>query len=88
MPKIPQRQKKNGVLVLLGERLAEARRAKGLSQEAFANAMGLHRTYAGMIERGERNVTVINLLRACTALGIRPGDLLDRLPPVAPKDTD
>ncbi len=88
MPKIPKQKKKSRVLVLLGKRLAEARRAKGYSQESFANEMGLHRTYAGMIERGERNMTVINLLRACTALSIKPGDLLDGLPLVPAKDAE
>ena len=88
MPKknAPRKPKKNIVLVRLGTKIAEARHAQGLSQEEFAHAMGMHRTYAGMIERGERNPTIINLLRACTALGVKPGDLLDDLPPVGPKD--
>jgi len=38
-----------------------------------------------MVERGERNVTVLNLLRICTALGVHPGEVLDDLPPVEPK---
>jgi len=67
--------KKNRILVRLGERLAEARRSKGLSQEEFAHKMGLHSTYAGMLERGERNATITNILRVCSALGIKPGSL-------------
>lgn len=88
MPKkpSPKKPKKDAVLVQLGQRLADARRARGYSQEEFAHLMGLHRTYAGMLERGERNATITNVLRACTALGIKPGQLLDDLPEVGPKD--
>lgn len=90
MPKkmTPKQPKKRQVLVQLGRRLANARRAKGFSQEDFGHALGMHRTYAGMIERGERNPTIINLLRACTALGIKPGQLLDDLPAVGPKEDE
>lgn len=73
-------------LKVLGCRIAEARRATGLSQEAFAAKAGLHRTYQGMLERGERNPTVENLLRVCGALGLRLGQLLDDLPDVPPKE--
>ena len=81
-----KKPKKDPVLVQLGRRLADARRARGISQEQFANDMGLHRTYAGMLERGERNATITNVLRACSPLGIKPGELLDDLPAVGPKD--
>ena len=46
--------------------------------EAFAASSGLHRTYIGGIERGERNVSFANLLRIADALGVRPSGLLDR----------
>lgn len=46
------------------------RRAKGLSQEAFADICGLHRTYVGAIERGERNVSLENIEKIAKALGI------------------
>lgn len=47
------------------------RRAKlGYSQESFADAVGLHRTYVGSIERGERNISVKNLLAIAEALSI------------------
>ena len=47
------------------------RRAKlGYSQESFADAVGLHRTYVGSIERGERNISVKNLLAISEALSI------------------
>jgi hypothetical protein len=62
----------------LGLAVKELRRASGVSQEVFAASCGLHRTYIGGIERGERNVSFANLLRISDALGIRPSELLVR----------
>jgi transcriptional regulator with XRE-family HTH domain len=62
----------------LGLAIRQLRRASGISQEAFAASCGLHRTYIGGIERGERNVSFANLLRIADALGVRPSGLLDR----------
>jgi transcriptional regulator with XRE-family HTH domain len=81
-----RRKKKNNTLVILGTRIAKARDARDVSQEQLAEDAGIHRTHQGMVERGERNVTVLNLLRICTALKIKPGELLDELPPVPPKE--
>ena len=53
------------------------RKALGLSQEELAEAAGVHRTYIGMIERGEKNVTIYNIERIAQALKVRPGTLLD-----------
>lgn len=46
------------------------RKAKGFSQEGFADACGLHRTYIGAIERAERNVSVDNIERMASALDL------------------
>ncbi len=62
----------------LGLAIRQLRRASGISQEAFAASCGLHRTYIGGIERGERNVSFANLLRIADALDVRPSQLLDR----------
>lgn len=62
----------------LGQAIRELRLTTGLSQEAFADRCGLHRTYVGGIERGERNVSFANLLRVAHALGVRPSELLVR----------
>ena len=53
------------------------RKERRLSQEELAEAAGVHRTYIGMIERGEKNVTIYNIERIASALKVRPGSLLD-----------
>ena len=52
------------------------RRARGLSQEEFADALGVHRTYVGGIERGERNLTLRTVERLAGILRVRPLRLL------------
>ena len=61
---------------LVGRNIRRRRRASGLSQEAFAHACGLHRTYIGGVERGERNITLTTLARIAKALGTTPVELL------------
>lgn len=53
------------------------RAALGLSQEELAEKAGLHRTYIGMLERGEKNVTIYNIERLAKALGVSPSSLLE-----------
>lgn len=48
---------------------------KNLSQEAFADEVGLDRTYVGGIERGERNIATLNLIRIAIALNVEVGQL-------------
>ena len=61
---------------LLAARVREERVRLGLSQESLAEKAGLHRTYIGSIERGERNVSIDNIERLAKALGVRASDLL------------
>lgn len=61
----------------LGKNLRAWRTEKGLSQEAFADVLGYHRTYVGGLERGERNVTVKSLERIAAAMNESPIALLD-----------
>lgn len=63
-------------LEVLGSAIRARRNRLGISQEALAELAGLHRTYIGGIERGERNVAVLNLLRLARALRTRPSKLL------------
>jgi transcriptional regulator with XRE-family HTH domain len=51
-----------------------------MSQEQLAERAGLHRTYVGAIERGERNVSLKNILRLARALGTRGSELLEGIP--------
>lgn len=59
-----------------GRRLREHRLAQGLSQEKFAEIVGVHRTYMGGMERGERNLTLQSVERIADVLGVDPLDLL------------
>lgn len=74
MPK-PAKSSKDPELVALGARLVKLRRAAELTQEGLADAAGLHWTYIGQIERGERNPTYKNLLKLAKGLGVDPSEL-------------
>ncbi len=68
---------------VLGRNLRTYREARGLSQEAFADAVGVHRTYMGGIERGERNLTLRSVERIAHWLGVSPLELLRTPKPVS-----
>jgi len=59
-----------------GKRLRELRQRKGLSQERLAELAGLHRTYVSGVERGERNISLLNIERLAIALGVEMSDLM------------
>ncbi len=61
---------------MLGDRIRQLRRKKGLSQEAFADHCGLHRTYMGAIERGEHNLTIQTALTVAGGLDMTVSRLL------------
>ncbi|HEX7118010.1 MAG TPA: helix-turn-helix transcriptional regulator [Longimicrobiales bacterium] len=67
------------LLKRFGETVREIRRERGLSQEKLAAAAGLDRTYVGGIERGERNVALINIVKLARSLGVEPAELLKHL---------
>jgi transcriptional regulator with XRE-family HTH domain len=64
------------VLASVGRRIRDLRERRRLSQEDLAHEAGLHRTYVGGVERGERNVSVVNLYRIASALGVAASELL------------
>lgn len=63
--------------VEFGRLVRSLREKKGFSQEAFADKVGIHRTYIGGIERGERNPTLTMISRIAKALRIEPAKLLE-----------
>lgn len=58
------------ILIKFGQRLRELRKAKRLSQEQLAEIAGVHRTYIGMIERAEKNITLRNIAKIANALDV------------------
>jgi transcriptional regulator with XRE-family HTH domain len=62
--------------ITLARNVRQLRVKKALSQEALAELAGLHRTYLGSIERGERNVSIDNIGRLADALGVSASELL------------
>jgi len=62
-----------------GRNLRAYREARGLSQEAFADELGFHRTYMGGVERGERNLTLRSVERISERLKVEPLELLKPL---------
>ena len=72
-------EKKQKILLKFGNRVRQLRKAKGLSQEAFASLCGLDRTYISGIERGVRNVSLANLGLIAEALGISLSELMQGL---------
>jgi transcriptional regulator with XRE-family HTH domain len=65
----PQRQ--------FGRRVRVLRERSGLSQETLAAKAGIHRTYVGGVERGERNIGLKNIVRLAAALGVHPRELFN-----------
>jgi len=66
---------KKEILIKFGERVRAKRLEKGLSQEELAVKAGVHRTYIGMIERAEKNITLSNIEKVAIALELDIEDL-------------
>jgi len=62
---------------LLGNKIREWRIGRQLSQEKLAALAGLHRTYVGAVERGERNISLDNIVALARALDVLPSELLE-----------
>lgn len=65
------------ILIKFGKKIREERLKKGLSQEELASKAGVHRTYIGMIERAEKNITLENIEKFSKALDISIKDLFE-----------
>lgn len=66
---------KEPILLQFGKQVQGLRKAKNLSQEQLAELAGVHRTYIGMIERAEKNITLCNIERIAKALEVNIKDL-------------
>jgi transcriptional regulator with XRE-family HTH domain len=66
----------NDIKKLFGQRLKELRLSKNISQEELAFRSGLHRTYVSSVERGERNIAIVNIQKLANALDVSTKDLL------------
>ena len=70
---------KNQALVEFGNKVRATRKENDLSQEELASRADFHRTYIGMIERGEKNITLINILKISHALNVSDCDHLETI---------
>jgi len=71
-----QRPDECELVTIFAANVRQQRMALGLSQESLAERAGVHRTYVGMLERGEKNVTIYNIARIAQALGVTAASLL------------
>lgn len=76
MARVSAKLDSNQDLVKLGSTICARRMALALSQEALADYAEIDRSHMGKIERGERNVTFLNILRIAKAVQCKPSDLL------------
>lgn len=73
----PRSRAESKYLKTLGHNIRNLRQKKGLSQEALAAKAELDRTYIGSVERGERNISALNIKKIADALGVSSSHLLD-----------
>jgi len=71
--------KKREILIKFGKKVREERKKLGYSQEVLAEKAGVHRTYIGMIERGEKNITLANIQKVSKALKVKISELTKSL---------
>lgn len=67
------------VLTAFGAAVRRYRKERGLSQEAFADECGIDRSYMGGVERGERNIALVNVARIVATLGMQPSEFFKAL---------
>ena len=65
---------------LFGKYLRKLRQNRGFTQEELAHRAHLHRNYLGGVERGERNISLLNIVELSRALSVRPAELLKHIP--------
>ncbi|MFK7979825.1 MAG: helix-turn-helix domain-containing protein [Saprospiraceae bacterium] len=70
-------ESKEKILIKFGERVRKSRKDRGLSQEQLAFKAGLHRTYIGVIERAEKNITLLNIEKIANSLDVEISQLFE-----------
>jgi len=77
---MPQSKKyaKHPILLKFAQIIKDTREEMGISQEELAFIAGVHRTYIGMIERGEQNVTLLTIRRIADALGVSLSEVFEK----------
>jgi transcriptional regulator with XRE-family HTH domain len=81
---VAKKQPISDAAATFGARVRDRRNELGKSQEALAHDSGLHWTFIGQVERGQRNLSLHNILKLAEILGVDPGELVRGL--AAPKD--
>lgn len=76
MQRVSSRTDNQGLLLKVGQAIRAIRKEKGISQEALADAATIDRSHLGRIERGERNLTVLNLAKIAHALNAKVSEIL------------
>lgn len=71
------KMQKSPILEVFGQNVRNLRVEHGLSQEQLADKAGLHRTYVGMIERAEKNITLCNIEKLAKALNVKVSTLVN-----------
>jgi len=67
---------KNVILLKIGNNITQLRKSKGWTQEELAFECQLHRTYIGSVERGERNIAILNLFKIANALEVEVKEII------------
>ena len=75
----PPAEERSPVLISFGSAVRRYRKARGLSQEAFADECGIDRSYMGGVERGERNVALVNIEKIIKGLDMQPSEFFKAL---------
>jgi transcriptional regulator with XRE-family HTH domain len=71
-------EQRDKLLAAVGQRIRELREGKGFSQEGFSLEVNLHRNYYGRVERGEQNLSILNLMKIAVILDVDLGELLPK----------
>lgn len=77
--RLPREDVKNHLLIQFGLRVKQERLKLGLTQEELGNRASLHRTYIGMVERAEKNITLLNIGKIAVALNMSIAELVESL---------